>query len=99
MNEIKSYYMSEALLKIPSSSHYHKIIQEAVFDNQDLTQSAGYITSMTKAYFKDGSTSHAVAFFQNSIDEIRDIKSKREALLESMFDSVYSEENPRDMTL
>lgn len=45
---------------------------------------------MTKAYFKDGSTSHAVAFFQNSIDEIREIKTKRESLIESMFDVVYS---------
>lgn len=32
-SEIKNYYLSEALLRIPAEQHYHKIIGEAVYDN------------------------------------------------------------------
>lgn len=53
---------------------------------------------MTKAYFKDGSKSHAIKFFQDSITEMREVKEKREKVLTSLFDSVYSEKNPRDLS-
>lgn len=60
--------------------------------------SAGYITAMTKAYFKDNSAGHAIQYFSDSIQKLRDLKTKREDLLVSLFDAAYGEESPKDMT-
>lgn len=53
---------------------------------------------MTKAYFKDNSAGHAIQYFSDSIQKLRDLKTKREDLLVSLFDAAYGEEAPKDMT-
>lgn len=48
---------------MPTQSHYHEIIKNAVFDGQEQAGSPGYVTAMTKAHFKDGAIDHAIKFF------------------------------------
>ena len=57
--------MSDAImsLKDVGNNNYHSLLNEAVFkDNQACN---AYISSMTKAYFKDGNKQHAVKFFDD----------------------------------
>jgi hypothetical protein len=42
-------------------------LNDAVYAGKDQTTSPGYLTTMTKAYFKDGSAQNAVQFFAQGI--------------------------------
>lgn len=53
---------------------------------------------MTKAYFKDGTIEHGLKFFENSIQELRDVKQKREDFLVALYESTYGEENAKEVT-
>jgi hypothetical protein len=44
---------------------------------------------MTKAYLKDGNVDHALKFFEEGIQKLRDTKNVREDFLVSIYDSVY----------
>jgi hypothetical protein len=59
--------MSDSLMDLPldSDNHYYQLLEQAVFDSS--STSPAYLTSMTKAYFKDGSVDHALKFFQDGI--------------------------------
>lgn len=46
---------------------------------------------MTKAYLLDGSTEHAIKFFESEVQKLRDVKEKREEFLIALFDSAYGE--------
>lgn len=87
--EIKSYYLSDTLLQIPSSTHYYELVKKAVFDDKE-PSNAGYVTAMTKAHFKDGSIDHALRFFEKEVQKLKEVKSKKEDLLVALFDSVYN---------
>lgn len=87
--EIKNYYLSDTLLQIPSNSHYYELVKKAVFNDKE-QPNAGYVTAMTKAYFKDGSIDHALRFFQKEVKNLKNVKSKKEDLLIALFDSVYT---------
>jgi len=52
---------------------------------------------MTKAFFKDGSSEQAVAYFRSHLSERRQQHAKREELLVGMYDTVYSAK--ADLTL
>lgn len=57
--------MSEAILSLKDlgSNNYNTLLSEAVYkNNQD---GGAYITSMTKAYLKDGNKEHALKFFED----------------------------------
>jgi len=63
-----------------------------VFNNKEDPTTPSYLTSMTKALFKDGSAQNAVTFFVQGVEKMRDLKAKREDLLVSLFDAAYAEE-------
>lgn len=46
---------------------------------------------MTKALLKDGAIDHAIKFFSGEVQNVSDIKQKRENVLIALFDSVYGE--------
>ncbi len=84
--------MTEALLQLPiekENYYYYNMIQDAVFSENKNEASPCYITSMTKAYFKDGNVDHALEFFDSSIKDLRDLNQQREDFMISLFDSVY----------
>lgn len=76
-NEIQRYYLSDALLQMPiedaNSRYYYQIIGEAVYPEQTNSKNnnheitSGYITAMTKAYFKDGNPDKAFKFFKDNL--------------------------------
>lgn len=93
--EIKQYYLTEALLSMPSSEHYYELVKQAVFNNEDAATPA-YVCAVTKALLKDGAVDHAIKFFQQEILKLRDIQTKREDFLVTMFDSVYGDIQSQD---
>ena len=64
--------MSDSLLDMPlnnsdSNHNYYQLVESAVFQNASGTaegESAAYLTSMTKAFMKDGNIDHALKFFE-----------------------------------
>ena len=88
-SEIRSYYLAESLLSMPSKEHYHELLSKAVYNGKDLTGNAGYITNMTKAHLKDGAIDHAIKYFTGEVSKVKDLKKKREDVLVALFDSVY----------
>lgn len=55
--------MSDSILnqqRVPAT--YNGLVDKAVFQNVD-KDSAAYVSSMVKAYMKDGNVDHALAFF------------------------------------
>lgn len=79
---------------------YADILKDAVYNGKEKETDAGYLTSMTKAMFKDGSAKNAVNFFREGVDKLREAKDKREDLLVSMFDTAFAEEfgEPKNVT-
>jgi len=57
--------------------YYYNLVGDAVYPDFKET-TPGYITAMTKAYFKDGNPDHAVSFFEKKLQSLRDLKEKRE---------------------
>lgn len=53
---------------------------------------------MTKAYLQDGSISHGVKFFHDSVKKLGSIRKSREDYLVSLFDDVFGEEAAKDLT-
>ena len=53
---------------------------------------------MTKAYLQDGSISHGIKFFQESVQKLGSMRKSREDYLVSLFDSVFGEEAAKDLT-
>lgn len=90
-SEIRSYFLAESLLSMPSKEHYHELVSKAVYDGKELSGNAGYITNMTKAHLKDGAIDHAIKYFTEEVNKVSDIKKKREDILIALFDSVYGE--------
>jgi hypothetical protein len=89
-SEISQYYLSSALLDLPAKGHYINVVKNAVFHGNN-EGSAGYITALTKAHLKDGAVEHSFKFFEAEVGKLRELKTKREDVLVSMFDSVYGE--------
>ena len=78
--------------------YYYNLIEDAVYPNiTDPTP--GYITAMTKAYFKDGNADHAINFFERKLDALRKLKTKREQFLVTMYDTVYGTEDASNKLL
>ena len=49
-----------------TNPNYYQLIEGAVFQNGAAeSDSAAYLTSMTKAFMKDGNIDHALKFFEN----------------------------------
>lgn len=48
---------------------------------------------MTKAHFKDGATANALAFFQDKIAKVRELKEQRERMLLEVFDAAFEGED------
>lgn len=88
-SEIRDYYLSDTLLQMPSNQ-YHELVKKAVFDGKE-QETAGYVTAMTKAHFKDGSVDHAILFFESELGKLKSLRTKREDFMISLFDSVYGE--------
>lgn len=92
---IRNYYMSDALLQVPlgqaeGSKHYYDLLGKAVFaEQEDGNESVAYLTSMTKAYFKDGSVDHALKYFEDGIRQRAQAVSEQEEMLVKMFDSSF----------
>lgn len=93
-SEISQYYLVSTLLNMPAKQHYFDLVKEAVFDGQEQL-SAGYITAMTKAHLKDGAIEHSFKYFENQIGKLRELKTKREDFLVTLFDSVYGESDSK----
>lgn len=89
-SEIRDYYLTEALLRMPAKEHYHEVVKKAVYDGQEQSQ-PGYITAVTKALLKDGAVEHAFKYFESEIGKLRSTVQKQEDFLVSLFDSVYGE--------
>jgi hypothetical protein len=90
-SEIRTHYLAESLLAMPSTEHYHELVSKAVYQGKDLQGNAGYITNMTKAHLKDGAIDHAIKFFSSEVAKVGEVKKKREDILIALFDSVYGE--------
>lgn len=92
-SEIKQYYLASAILDMPHSKqhHYHDLLKDAVFQGQEQSASAGYVTAMTKAHLKDGAVEHSLKYFESELVKMRELKGKREDFLVTIFDSVYGE--------
>jgi hypothetical protein len=58
--------MSDAILGMEGVDNYNELLSKAVFVG-DSESSPAYICSMTKALLKDGSTDHALKFFEEQI--------------------------------
>ena len=66
-SDIKSYYLSEALMQMSigkAEYFYYNLLEDAVFKQEYSNDSPCYITSLTKAYFKDGNVDYALKFFE-----------------------------------
>lgn len=64
-SDIRTFYMSESILSHPElaqSNNYNDLVDNAVFQNTD-KESAAYLSSMVKAFMKDGNVDHALSFF------------------------------------
>ena len=78
-SDIRSYYMSDSLLDMPlsnqtasESGNYYQLLEKAVFHNnqgEGESESAAYLTSMTKAFMKDGNIDHALKFFEDGFQK------------------------------
>jgi len=53
-------------------------VEKAVFGENAREDDPAYITSMTKAYFKDGNVSYALQFFERSIHKRREQREKQD---------------------
>lgn len=72
-SDIRSYYLSECLLNHPGvEGSTYDLIQKAVFAGRK--DGASYLSSMVKAHLKDGSTEHALKFFEEQIQKRRILK-------------------------
>ena len=60
--EIRQHYFADALLAMPSSGHYHSLLEEAVFAESD-SKGLSFVSAMTKAFIKDGNAEHAFKFY------------------------------------
>ena len=98
-SEIRSYYLGESLLSIPSKEHYHHLLTKVVYDGKELSGHAGYITNLTKAHLKDGAIDHAIKFFTEEVAKVADVKRKREDVLIAMFDSVFGEVQAKESNI
>ena len=88
LSDIRNYYMSDSLIQMKDLGvHYNELIEKAVF--QDKKDGAAYITSMTKAYFKDGSVDFALKFFETEIKKRKEIKVNQDEHLVKLFDSTF----------
>ena len=89
-SEISQYYLASTLLTLPAKQHYNDLIKDAVFGGKEQL-SAGYITAMTKAHMKDGAIEHSFKYFESQLGKLRDLKTKREDFLITLYDTVYGE--------
>ena len=71
-------------------SNYYQLLEQAVF--KDKSDSPAYLTSMTKAYFKDGNVDHALKFFESGIHKRREMSTKQEDMLIQMYDQTFEQE-------
>lgn len=91
MSDIRNYYMSDSLMDLPlanSDNHYYQLLEQAVFNSE--SSSPAYLTSMTKAYFKDGSVDHALKFFHDGVSKRQEMTKKQEDTLVSMYDETFT---------
>jgi hypothetical protein len=72
--------------------YYYQIIQEAAYPEIATSEiNSGYITAMTKAYFKDGNADKAIAFFEENLKHLKTTLNQREDYLATLFDTVYAD--------
>ena len=91
-SEIRNYYMSDSIMDLPlGDSNYYQLLEQAVF--KDKSDSPAYLTSMTKAYFKDGNVDHALKFFESGIHKRREMSTKQEDMLIQMYDQTFEQES------
>jgi len=62
------------------------------FSGEKANESASYLNSMTKAYFKDGNSDHALKFFEEGIQSRRKMKEDQDEALVKLFDATFAEE-------
>jgi hypothetical protein len=88
-SEIRNYYMADSLMDLPLSrdNHYYQLLEQAVF--QSKTESPSCLTSMTKAYFMDGNTDHALKYFEAGIVKRREMSEKQEDMLVATYDQMF----------
>lgn len=83
--------MSDSLMDLPlanSDNHYYQLLEQAVFESD--SASPAYLTSMTKAYFKDGSVDHALKFFREGVAKREEMTKKQEDMLVGMYDDTFA---------
>lgn len=90
-SEIRNYYMSDSLLGMGiGDARYNEVIERAVFDGSS-SDSASYLNSMTKAYFKDGNAEHALKFFESGIQQRRKQREDQDEALVKLYDATFAE--------
>ena len=91
-SEIRNYHFSSNLLGLglKGGNNYHTVLEQSVFENTPKDNSLAYLTSMTKAYLKDGSKDYALTFFHEGIEKRRASKKERDDFLVNLFDSTFA---------
>jgi hypothetical protein len=93
--------MSDSLMEIPlnssdSTHNYYQLVENAVFQNNTGSaegESAAYLTSMTKAYMKDGNMDHALSFFEGGFQKRVKQRKAQEEFLVNLYDSTLGGDN------
>lgn len=75
---------------------YNDLVDKAVFQGGDKDSSA-YLSSMVKAFMKDGNVDHALQFFEEQIKHRRNLKAKEEEQLLNLFNSTFA--NCKDVSI
>lgn len=86
--------MSDSLLELGiGEQRYNEVIEKAVFSGEKANESASYLNSMTKAYFKDGNSDHALKFFEGGIQSRLKMREDQDEALVKLFDATFAEES------
>jgi len=75
-------------MQLNSGSDYNTVLEKAVFSAKD-DKSLAYLTSMTKAYLKDGSVDYALQFFHDGIEKRKAAKASHSDLLLKTYEKVF----------
>lgn len=91
-NNVKQYYMSEAMMQMPlrSKKQYHTTLKEVNVLPEDAAEmNACQLTQATKAVMLDKGGAAGYRYFQDRSDAIRKENQAREDMLLSMYNCVF----------
>ena len=101
--------MSDSLLDMPLANqeaseigNYYALLEKAVFHNnqgEGESESSAYLTSMTKAFMKDGNIDHALKFFEDGFQKRVKQRMAQDEFLVKLYDTTLGIEGDQKLDL